>query len=127
LDATNSVRLNLSLLNGNFPVLGISQQGQDGPPSIEMTASEGVRSVKLHDVAGHPLFTVFAADDGATTLTLQHPQHDRSLQIMAGPSDRDGPRAAFFAPAHDDGSGGMLPQVQLGFDEQSQPFVSIAD
>ena len=37
-DASNQGRLLLALLNGNFPVLGISQSGQNGPSSIEMTA-----------------------------------------------------------------------------------------
>jgi hypothetical protein len=126
-DAANHGRLHLALVNGNFPVLGIRQSGQNGPPSIEMTASEGSRSLKLHDDDGFPMFSLFAADDGRTSLDMRHPDHERSLQICTGPKDLDGPVIAFFAPAKEDGTGGLLPHLQLGFDNDRQPYIRVVD
>lgn len=126
-DAADHRRLTLALINGNFPMLGISQSGQNGPPSIEMTASEGSRSLKLHDDDGHPLFSVFSTDDGRTSLSMKHPDHERSLQISTGPKDSDGPAIAFFAPARKDGTGGMLPHLQLGLDGSLKPHIRIVD
>jgi hypothetical protein len=126
-DAADHGRLHLSLLNGNFPTLGISQSGQNGPPSIEMTASEGSRSLKLHDDDGFPLFSVFATDDGRTFLNMGHRDHERLLQISTGPKDVDGPAIAFFASAKEDGTGGLLPKLQLGLGNDLQPYIRIVD
>ena len=126
-DAADHGRLRLALLNGNFPVLGISQSGQSGPPSIEMTASDESRSLKIHDDDGHPLFSVFAADNGKTSVNMGHPDHERSLQISTGPKDVDGPEIAFFAPAKKDGTGGQLPLLQFGLHNDRQPYVRIVD
>jgi hypothetical protein len=125
-DGAESRRLELALLNGNFPVLGISQSGQNGPPSVEITASDdGARGLKIHDKNGYPLFSVSAANDGATHFTMRHPDHERSLEICAGPKDMDGPRIAFFAPAKQDGTGGVLPFVQLGLQKDRQGRIRI--
>ncbi len=122
-DAAEHARLQLALLNGNSPMLGISQSGQDGPPSIEMTAGQGSRSLKLHDVDGSPLFSLISGDRGATFLLMTHPDHDRSLQIAAGAENADSPTIAFFAPARPDGSGGLLPRLRLGLRRDGQPYV----
>jgi hypothetical protein len=74
-DTSNHGRAYLSLLNGNFPVLGISQNGQIGPPSVELTAGDSTRSLKLHDRDGHPLFSVVTAERGETVLSMRHPGH----------------------------------------------------
>lgn len=126
-DAAEHGRLHLSLLNGNYATLGLSQEGQVGPSTIEMTATEGSRSLKLHNDQGNLLFSLFAADEGKTTLSMRHPEHERSLQISTGATDRDGPGIAFFAPAREDGTGGLLPFLQLGFDSERQPIVRIVD
>ena len=84
-DADNQPRLHLALLNGKFPVLGISQSDQSGPSSIELTAGDGGRALKIHDKEGYPLYSVFAADNGNTSVRMGHPDHERSLQISTGP------------------------------------------
>ena len=105
-DGADNGRLQLALVNGNFPVLGISQSGQSGPHSVEITASDdGARGLKMHDQDGHPLFSVSAANNGRTYLNIRHPDHERSLQISAGPKDADGPLIELFAPAKQDGTG----------------------
>lgn len=127
-DGANNGRLQLALMNGNFPVLGINQSGQSGPPSVEITASDdGARCLKMHDKDGNPLFSVSAAKDGTTYLNMPHPEHERSLQISAGPKDVDGPLIAFFAPAKQDGTGGQLPLLQLGLRRDRQPYIRIVD
>ena len=127
LDTENNGRVHLALLNGNFPTLGISQGGQTGPPSIEMTASGGSRSVKIHDDDGRTLFSVFAADDGKTSVNMRHPDHARSLQISTGPNREDGPAIGFFGPAQKHGSGGMLPFLRLGLHDDQRPYIRIVD
>lgn len=123
-DREENQRLLLALINGNFPVLGIHQSGQNGPASVELTAGDdGSRHLKIHDEGGAPLLTVSAARDTATTLNMRHPDHERSLQISTGES----PQIAFFAPANQDGTGGLLPLLQLGLREDRQPFIRIAD
>jgi hypothetical protein len=122
----SQVRLNLSLLNGNFPVLAMSQRGQDGPPSIELTCSDEARMLKIHDEDGNPLFSVAADHGGGTTLEMRHPRQQRSLQISARPQE-PGPVVAFFAPARDDGSGGLLPRLQIGFGNDCQPEIRLTD
>ncbi len=126
-DASNQGRLLLALLNGNFPVLGISQSGQNGPSSIEMTAGEGTRAFKIHDKDGYALYSVFAADNGSTSVKMSHPDHERSLQISTGPPGVDGPSVAFLAPAKEDGTGGQLPFLRFGLHEDCQPYVRIVD
>jgi hypothetical protein len=121
-DAAGNSRLQLALLNGNFPMLGISRGGQSGPPSIELTASGGSPSVKLHDVDGRPLFSLISADGGRTLLNMTHPDHERSLQIATGPSDSDSPTITLFAPARADGTGGLLPRLRLGLQRDGQPY-----
>lgn len=125
-DAANHGRLNLALLNGNYPTLGISQMGQNGPPSIEMTVGDGARHFKFHDIDGQPLFSV-SSDEGRTYLNMRHPDHERSLQISVGPKDVDGPLIAFFAQEREGGAGGLLPYLQLGFDHGHKPYVRIVD
>ena len=127
-DSAGNRRLQLTLVNGNFPLFGVSQSDQQGPPSVEIAAGDdGSRSVKLHDQEGHPLFSVSATENGRTFLNMRHPAHERSLQISAGPLDLDGPRIAFFAPAREDGSGGLLPPLQLGLQKGRQPYIRMAD
>jgi hypothetical protein len=113
------------LINGNFPVLGISQKGQNGPSSIELTASQDSRSLKLHDDKGHPLFSLFAADDGKTSLSIRSPDHERSLDVTSGPKDFDGPAITFSAPAKAAGSGGVLPRLQFGLHKDRQPYIRV--
>jgi hypothetical protein len=122
-DAAQHARLQLALLNGNFPLLGISESGQHGPPSIEMTVGKGSRSLKLHDVDGRPLFSLTSGNRGATFLSMTHPDHERSLQVSTGPRDADSPTIAYFAPARADGTGGSLPRLQLGLRRDGQPYV----
>ena len=126
-DAAEHGRVYLSLLNGNFPVLGLSSAGQNGPPSVELAAPEGSRSLKLHDETGHPTFSLFAAEDGRTFLGMSHPSHERSLQIKSGPATVDGPAIEFFAPANDDGTGRLLPHLRLGLDNDRRPYIRIDD
>jgi hypothetical protein len=126
-DAAGRGRVHLALVNGTFPVLGLSSAGQNGPPSVELTATEGSRSLKLHDEAGHPTFSLHAADDGKTSLNMRHSDHERSLQISTGPNEVDGPAIAFFAPANDDGTGGLLPHLRLGLDNDRRPYIRIDD
>lgn len=118
-------RLSFSLINGNFASLGISQAGQQGPPSIELTATDRSRSFKIHDDAGRPLVTMFASEDGSTSVSWRHPSHDRVMQISSGASG--GPTIGFFASANEDGSGGRLPFLQLGLDGDREPFVRMLD
>ena len=127
LDAAGQSRLQLALINGNFPMLGISQSGQQGPPSIEMVAGENSRSLKMHDEAGHLLFSVFTDDRDSTSMTMRHPDHDRSLQISTRTKEVDGPAIAFIAPAKEDGSGGQLPLLRIGLRNDHQPYIRIVD
>lgn len=127
-DGAHRGRLQLALVNGNYPVLGISQSGQQGPASVEVTASDdGGRGVKIHDVAGRPLFSVTAAKEGATHLSMRHPDHERSLEITASGENADGPLVSFFAPARKDGTGGILARLQCGLRRDLQPFIRIVD
>lgn len=121
-DRDENQRLLLALINGNFPVLGISQSGQNGPSSVEITASDdGSRRLKMHDEDGHSLFTVSSATDTATTLNMRHPDHERSLQISTGAS----PTIAFFAPAN--GTDDLLPLLELGLKRDCKPYIRIVD
>ena len=125
-DAAGQTRLLLSLTNGNFPVLGISQKNQNGPPSIEMTAGDdGSRRLAFHDSNGFSLFSVASSGNGTSALQLLHPDHDRSLQISQSTIDGEGPTIACFAPANEDGTGGILPHLQLGLHNDAAPFLRI--
>lgn len=124
-DAGENQRLHLMLINGNLPMLGISQSGQQGPSSIEMTVGEAARSVKIHDQTGLPLFSLHATDDGDSFLNVRHPDHERSLQIST--TSNRGPGLAFFTPVHEDGTGGLLPRVQIGVDDALRPFIRAVD
>lgn len=126
-DADGHSRLHFALVNGNFPTLGISQAGQTGPPSVELTAAEGARSLKLHNDDGYPTMTLYAVDDGQTSLTLRHPAHERSLEISTGPGDSDGPAVRLFAPANANGTGGLLPHLQIGLSDDHRPYLRIVD
>lgn len=119
-DAADHQRLHFALINGNFPVLGIRQSGETGPPSVEVTP----RSLTLHD-GGYPRFAMSTAADGRAFLNLRHPDRERSLQISTGPSDGSGPTIGFFAPSHEDGSGGQLPYLRIGLDSTRQPYIRI--
>ena len=94
-DAADHGRLQLALVNGNYPLLGISQAGQNGPPSIELTAVRSLEALKLHDAQGFPLATLFADDDGRTALDTaiqiangrcKSPQVPRNLRGLPSPS-----------------------------------------
>ena len=125
-DASSQPRLYLSLLNGNFPVLGMRRSGQQGPPSVELTASDSIQGLKIHDQDGHPLLSAIAADRGAAFLSVRHPHHERSLQISNGTAT-GGPELAFVSPASEDGSGGLLPRLRLYLDEHGQGRFRIVD
>ncbi len=127
-DAAGQTRLYLSLTNGNFPALGISQKNQNGSPSIEMTASDkGTRQLTFHDDTGFPLCSVVSSGNGTSTLQLRHPDHDRSLQISQGAIDGEGPTIACLVPANEDGTGGILPHLQLGLRNDATPFLRISN
>jgi hypothetical protein len=126
-DAADHGRLHLSLTNPNYASLGISQSGQNGPSSIEMTATDRSRSLKIHDASGFPVYDVFATEEGQTSVILRHPDHERTLQISTGPEDVDAPTVAFFAPANEDGTGGQLPFLQFGLQRDHQARFRIAD
>ncbi len=126
-DSSKQSRLQLALLNGNFPMLGISQSGQDGPPSIEVNAGEGTRSMKIHDERGQPLFSVIADNERGTSLTLRHPNEEKSLELSMGSKQAGGPRINLFAPAKQDGSGGVVPLLQFGLRDDNQGYLRIID
>jgi len=127
-DSAEKQRLILALINGNFPVLGISQSGQRGPSSVQITASDdGSRRLKMHDSDGYPLFSVFTGKSSTTYLNMGHPDHERSLQISSGAKELDGPEIAFFAPTKKDGTGGILPYLRFGLRKDRQPFIRIVD
>jgi hypothetical protein len=81
----------------------------------------------MHDAGGYPLFSVSAAKNGTTCLNMDHPDHERSLQISAGAKESDGPVIAFFAPAKKDGTGGLLPALQFGLRMDRQPYIRIVN
>lgn len=127
-DEGGQPRLTLALMNGNFPVLGISQVGQNGPPSIELTAGDnGSRFIKVHNQGGKALFTVAAAEDQSVSVSLRHPDHHRSFQLSSGAKASNGPVLALFAPASETGEGGRLPRLQLGLRPDHQPYLRLAD
>lgn len=127
-DRDEQSRLMMGLINGNYPVLGISQSGQTGSPSVEITAGDnGARGLSLHDAEGRSLISMHAAEDGSSFLELRHPAHERSLQISLRQHDIDGPRIDFFSPANPDGSGGILPILQMGLSKDHQPYIRILD
>ena len=122
-DSAEQGRLLLALINGNSPIFGVSQSGQSGPHSVEITAS----GLKVHDEDGHSLVSISATENGTIHFNMRHPDHERSLQISAGPEGVDGPRIDFFAPAKQDGTGGLLPFLQFGLQEDRQPYIRIVD
>ncbi len=126
-DASNQRRLLLALLNGNFPVLGISQSGQNGPFSIEMTAGEGLGLLRYMTRTG----TLFIPCSRLTTGVLRSRRVPRSRAFTSdfptGPPGVDGPSVAFLAPAKEDGTGGQLPFLRFGLHEDCQPYVRIVD
>ena len=126
-DAAQQQRVHLGLINGNFPVLGLSQSGQQGPPSIEMTASGVANRLKFHDKTGVPLVSVVSTGEGKSILSMRHPNHERSLQVSSGPKESDGPVVSFFAPANEGGTGGILPHLQLGLNLHGKPYVRVVD
>lgn len=120
LDSAEQSRLLLALINGNFPVFGISRSGRrSGPPSVEITPS----GLTMHNEDGYPLFSVSVGKNSEAHLNMRHPHHDRSLQISAGARDNDGPRLEFFAPSN----GGLLPFLQLGLRQDREPYIQIVD
>ena len=126
-DSADNARLQLALINGNFPLFAMSQPGQRGPSSIEMTAgNDGSRAFKIHDRAGHPVLSVAATQDGATHVDLRHPDRKQSLQVSTGSAEQAGPQIAFFAAAEENGNG-VLPRLQLGLKTDHQPYIRIAD
>lgn len=127
-DREDRSRALLALINGHFPVLSLSKINQKGPPSVELTAGDnGLHGFRIHDPAGRPLFVVSAAKDGVTHLHMRHPDHDRLLQISAGPKKEDGPQIAFFDSANPDGTGGQLARLRLGLQRDGEPYIRIID
>ncbi|MGN6546667.1 MAG: hypothetical protein ACTHK7_16550 [Aureliella sp.] len=127
-DREDRSRALLALINGNFPVLGLNKIDQKGPPSVELTAGDnGMHAFKIHDAAGRPLFVVSATKGGVTHLHMRHPDHERLLQISAGPKNEDGPQVAFFDSANPDGTGGQLARLRLGLQRDGEPYIRIID
>lgn len=122
-DSAETQRMEMVLINGNFPVIGINSAERSDIPSVEINSG----SLKLYDDRGSPTFSVFASEKGSTLLNLRHPAHERTLQISTGSKDHEGPEIAFFAPANKDGTGGLLPYLQLGLDSDHHPYVHHSD
>lgn len=117
-------RVILSVLNGNFPVLGISQGGQQGDSSVEITAgNSGSRAIKICEKDGSLLCSLTANELGKSTLTMRNLEDERILQISNGPKNEDGPVVQFFGPANEDGSGGILSYLTCGLQANRLPFL----
>lgn len=117
----------LAILNGNFPVCGVTSPGGQGPPSVEITSSGGTGRIKIHDDHGRPLFTVGTTQQRSAELTLAQAASERSINITGGTVESGGPVVTFLGPAQSDGSGGILPRLTLGITPDSAPFIRISD
>ncbi|MFO0911382.1 MAG: hypothetical protein U0795_00370 [Pirellulales bacterium] len=117
----------LAILNGNFPVCGVTSPGIQGPPSVEITSSGRTGRIKIHDSDGRPLFTVGTTEQRSAELTLSQAGSERSINIEGGTAESDGPVVTFLGPAQSDGSGGILPRLTLGIAPDSAPFIRITD
>lgn len=127
-DRHRQVRSQLSLVNGNFPLIGLSQRDQNGPTSVEITASDsGQRAIKIHNAQGQPLASIVGTKSGESFLNMGNPSDDRDLRISTGSRQADGPVVAFFATANRDGSGGHLPWLKFGMRRDHEPFIRILD
>lgn len=124
-DADSGQRLVMKLINGNVPLLGVSQQGQAGPPSVEITAGDhGARKIALHTPTGEPLIAITSSHrDG--TLALRQPGSERTLQLHSGSETGGGPSIACLAPERADG-GGVLPRLSLGLRSEGEPFLQLS-
>lgn len=126
-DRDDAQRLVMALINGNFPLIGVSSPDQQGPPSVEITAADdGSRKLALHDTAGRPLVSITAGTQGAA-LALRHTQKERTLQITGGTPASEGPAVDVIAPAEPDGTGGTLPRLRLGLRREGEPFLQMND
>jgi hypothetical protein len=126
-DAAEQNSVYLALINGNFPVCGISGHASNGPPTVEITASGGEGRIKLHDQQGRPVFWVATRAQGTAELTLSQATGRQSLNLSAGTPDGAGPAITFVGPAEPDGSAGLLPRMVLGIDPVDNPFIRISD
>lgn len=122
-DSAENQRMEMVLINGNSPVIGINSAERSDIPSVEISSG----GLKLYDDRGSPTFSVFTSEKGSTFVNLRHPAHERTLQISTGSKDHEGPEIAFFAPANKDGTGGLLPYLQLGLDGEHEPYVHHSD
>lgn len=125
-DADNGQRLVMKLINGNFPLLGVSQQGQADPPSVEITAGDdGSRKIALHTSTGEPVIAMTSRDQRGT-LALRQPGREHSLQLHSGSEAGGGPSIVCLAPVEKDG-GGVLPRLSLGLRREGEPFLQLSD
>lgn len=126
-DRDDAQRLVMALINGSFPLIGVSTGGQQGPPSVEITAADdGSRKLALHDTAGRPLVSITAGTQGAA-LALRHTDDERTLQITGGTPASEGPTVDLIAPAEPDGTGGTLPRLRMGLRREGEPFLQLND
>lgn len=126
-DAHDDQRLLMKLINGNHAVLGVSGRGQQGPPSVEITAGDdGSRKLAIHAADGGPMASLVSGRAGSM-LELRHPGDQRSLQIRGGADDGDGPTIVWIAPADPDGEGGDLPRLSMGLRLDGEPYLQIND
>ncbi len=125
-DADDGQRLVMKLINGNFPLLGVSQHGQAGPPSVEITAGEdGSRKIALHTATGQPVIAMTSSDQQGT-LAIRQPGREHSLQLQSGNESGGGPSIVCLAPEGQDG-GGVLPRLSLGLRREGEPFLQLND
>lgn len=126
-DRDDTQRLVVTLINGNFPLIGVSSPDQQGPPSVEITAGDdGSRKLALHATDGRPLVSMTGGPQGAA-LTLRHTEHERTLQLTGGTPDSEGPVLELMAPAEPDGTGGVLPRLRTGLRRGGEPYLYLND
>ena len=123
-DQKGRIRTQMALLNGNYPLVKVSDGTQRGPGSIQMDAHDnGVRRLSVYTQHGWPLFSIFA-NQARTTLSMGHPDDPRSLKISTG-------RDAAFAPAihfRSEKKGGAVgSRLMLGLNKKSQPLMYMSD
>lgn len=124
-DADGGQRLVMKLINGNFPLLGVSQQGQVGPPSVEITAGdEGTRKIALHTPTGEPLIAITSSGREGT-LALRQLGSEQTLQVHSGSTPGEGPGIVILAPERANGGGGVLPRLLLGLRREGEPFLQL--
>lgn len=125
-DADDGQRLVMKLINGNFPLLGVSQHGQAGPPSVEITAGDdGSRKIALHTATGEAVIAMTSSDQQGA-LALRQPGREHTLQLQSGNEAAGGPSIVCLAPEGQDG-GGVLPRLSLGLRREGEPFLQLND